>query len=308
MPVPEPWIDRVERRLARWGEKGLGKGWVVAVSGGGDSVGLLRVVHRLAGPLGLRLSVAHLNHGVRGEEARADAAFVAALAGSLGLPLVLGTWHPTRSGHFESDARRARYDWLTEVARVRGASVIAVGHTSDDQAETILHRIVRGTGLRGLSGIPSRRVLATSPQLTLVRPLLTVSRHEVCDYLAALKQPFREDASNADLSRTRARIRHDLLPKLAGEYNPNVAGALVRLGSLASAFERAIEADLSELEQAAVITRGSNCVVLKHGLLAVDSRLSANRSVAAGVAKLRLARGEHVGAAVAAAGGPGLQQ
>ena len=144
-------------------EQGLGKAWVIAVSGGGDSVGLLRVVHRLAGPLGLRLSVAHLDHGVRGEEARADAAFVAALAGSLGLPFVLGAWRPTRSGHFESDARRARYDWLTEVARVQGASVIAVGHTRDDQAETILHRIVRGTGLRGLAGIPSRRVLVFKP-------------------------------------------------------------------------------------------------------------------------------------------------
>ena len=78
----------------------------------------------------MRLSVAHLNHGVRGEEASADAAFVAALAGSLDLPFVLGAWQPTRTGHFESDARRARYDWLTEVARVRGDSVIAVGHTT----------------------------------------------------------------------------------------------------------------------------------------------------------------------------------
>ena len=185
------------------------------------------------------------NHGVRGEAARADAAFVAALAGSLGLPFVLGVWQPTRRGHFESDARRARYDWLTEVARVRGASVVAVGHTLDDQAETILHRIVRGTGPRGLAGIPSKRVLASSPTATLVRPLLGVSRRELRDYLAALKQPYREDASNTDLSRTRARIRHDLLPKLVAEYNPNVALALVRLGSLASSLERSIEADLT---------------------------------------------------------------
>ena len=244
MSVREPWIDRVERRLARWCEQGLGKAWVVAVSGGGDSVGLLRVLHQLAGPLGLRLSVAHLDHGVRGEAARADAAFVAALAGSLDLPFVLGAWQPTRSGHFESDARRARYDWLTEAARARGASVIAVGHTRDDQAETILHRIVRGTGPRGLAGMPRTRLLASKPRITLARPLLGVSRREVRDYLAELKQPFREDASNADLSRTRARIRHDLLPKLAAEYNPNVALALVRLGSLASSFERAVDADL----------------------------------------------------------------
>ena len=255
MPASEPWIDRVERRVARWCKHGLGKAWVLAVSGGGDSVGLLRVLHELSGPLGLRLSVGHLDHGVRGDEARADAAFVAALAGSLGLPFVLGTWRPTRSGHFEADARRARYQWLTEVARVHGASVIAVGHTSDDQAETILHRIIRGTGLRGLAGIPSRRVLSSSPRLTLVRPLLGVSRHEVRAYLEALRQPFRDDASNADLSRTRARIRHDLLPKLAAEYNPGVSLALARLGSLAASFDRALEADLRELEKSVVLTR-----------------------------------------------------
>ena len=267
MSAREPWIDRVERRLARWCAQGLEKSWVVAVSGGGDSVGMLRVLHQLAVPVGLRLSVAHLDHGVRGEEARADAAFVAALAGSLGLPFVLGAWKPARKSHFESDARLARYDWLTDVARVRGAAVIAVGHTLDDQAETILHRIVRGTGLRGLAGMPSRRVLSSSPRLTLVRPLLGVSRHDVRDFLAARKQTFREDESNGDLSRTRARIRHDLLPKLAADYNPKIALALVRLGSLAARFERAMEADLHDVERSAVITQTPDCIVLKHGYL-----------------------------------------
>jgi tRNA(Ile)-lysidine synthase len=267
MPGREPWIDRAQRRLARWCEQGLEKSWVVAVSGGGDSVGLVRVLHRLAGPLSLRLTVAHLDHGVRGEEARADAAFVEALAGSLGLPFVLGAWQPTRSGHFETDARRARYDWLTDVACARGAAVIAVGHTLDDQAETILHRIVRGTGPRGLAGMPARRVLGISPKITLVRPLLGVTRRGLRDYLAALRQPYREDASNTDLSRTRARIRHDLLPKLAADYNNNVAFALVRLGSLTSSFERAIEADLRELERSAVLNHAPDCVVLKHVFL-----------------------------------------
>ena len=267
MSAREPWIDRVERRLARWCEQGLEKAWVVAVSGGGDSVGLLRLLHPLAGTLGLRLSVAHLDHGVRGEEAHADAAFVAALAGSLGLPFVLGAWQPTRRGHFESDARRARYEWLTEVARVRGAAVIAVGHTLDDQAETILHRIIRGTGLRGLAGMPSRRVLSSRPRLTLVRPLLGVSRHEVRAFLAARQQPYREDESNADLSRTRARIRRDLLPKLAADYNPKVTPALVRWRLLAAKSERAMEADLRDVERSAVITQTPDCIVLKHGFM-----------------------------------------
>jgi tRNA(Ile)-lysidine synthase len=219
----------------------------MAVSGGSDSVGLLRVLHALGPELGLALSVAHLDHGVRGEASRADAAFVEALAGELGLPCDLGQWQPTRTGHFEADARRARYAWLCETAGTRGASVVAVGHTLDDQAETILHRIVRGTGLRGLSGIPARRVLSWDPPVALVRPLLSVSRQLIRERLEALGQPYREDASNADLARTRARIRHDLLPRLAREYNPRVAEALVRLGNLAADSGRAMDHRLREM-------------------------------------------------------------
>ncbi len=166
----------------------------------GDSVGLLRVLGQVAPPLGLCVSVAHLDHGVRGEAARADAEFVEALANSLGLAFDLGRWQPVRAGQFESDARRARYDWLIQVARSRGAGAVAVGHTRDDQAETILHRILRGTGPRGLAGIPARRVLAKDPRLSLVRPLLSVSRREIREFLAGLDQPFREDETNAALS------------------------------------------------------------------------------------------------------------
>jgi tRNA(Ile)-lysidine synthase len=263
----ESWIDRIDRRLRRWRDGGLGDTWVIGVSGGGDSVGLLLVLRRLAEPLRLKLSVAHLDHGVRGDAACADAAFVAELARSLGLPLELGTWKPTRSGHFESDARRARYRWLTEVARQRGASVIAVGHTRDDQAETILHRIIRGTGLRGLAGMPATRVLCSKPRIVLARPLLTVSRRQVRDFLADIGQPFREDETNTNMLQTRARVRHDLLPKLAEEYNPNVARALTRLGSLAASAERVHEADLRALERAVVITRESSSFVLKHPVL-----------------------------------------
>jgi tRNA(Ile)-lysidine synthase len=212
-------------------------------------VGLLRVLHALAAELGLSLTVAHLDHGVRGEASRGDAAFVEGLAGELGLPCDLGQWQPTRTGHFEADARRARYAWLCETAGTRGAAVVAVGHTLDDQAETILHRIVRGTGLRGLSGIPERRVLSWDPPVAMIRPLLSVSRQSIRASLGALGQPYREDASNADLARTRARIRHVLLPRLAREYNPRIALALVRLGKLAAGSERTVDHQLREMAQ-----------------------------------------------------------
>jgi tRNA(Ile)-lysidine synthase len=265
------WLRRAERVLTRWRDGGLGTAWVVAVSGGSDSVGLLRALVALAPGSGLRLTVAHLDHGVRGEASRADAAFVADLAAALGLPIDVGRWQPGRAGHFEADARRARYAWLAEVARARGASAVAVGHTRDDQAETILQRVVRGTGLRGLAGIPRRRPLDEG--LALVRPLLDVSRDEVRDYLAALGQPYRDDASNADITRTRARIRHDLLPKLAREYNPRVVDALVRLGALAGAADRKLEAFLDESERAVRIESDHpDRVILKRPILRQHSR------------------------------------
>jgi tRNA(Ile)-lysidine synthase len=237
------------------------------VSGGGDSIALLRILHQLAGPLDLHLVVAHLNHGVRGAEADADASFVGDLARGLGIPCVIGSWRPDRAGHFESDARRARYRWLTETAQAHGANVVAVAHTRDDQAETILHRIVRGTGPRGLTGIPAERLLADDPAVTLVRPLLGVSRRQLRAYLKSLDQSFREDSSNGDLSRTRARIRTDLLPKLAAEYNPKVANALLRLGVLASSLERALGFELDNYEHRLVVSLTRDRIALKADLL-----------------------------------------
>jgi tRNA(Ile)-lysidine synthase len=228
------WIAKVRTSL----ENERGAGVVVAVSGGSDSVGLLRVLHRLAPEFDLHLSVAHLNHGIRAEAADADARFVAGLADAFGLPFDNGRWTPERTGHFEADARRARYTWLIDVATQRNASIVAVGHTKDDQAETILHHILRGTGLRGLAGMASRRSLA--PEVALLRPLLNASRKEIRAYLDAIGQKYHEDATNNDLCRTRARIRHDLLPKLVAEYNPKVSDALLRLGNLAGRRARGI--------------------------------------------------------------------
>ena len=223
MSVHENWIHRVDQRVARWCMRGLGQAWLVAVSGGGDSVGLLLALHHMAGPLGLHLSVAHLDHGVRGEAARADAAFAEALAGSLDLPFMVGTWRPRRSTHFETDARRARYDWLVDIGpctrslRHRSWSYARRSGRNDSSSYRPRHRS------RGLAGMPRTRILAANPRIMLVRPLLAVSRQQIRDYLSELNQSCREDESNADLTQTRARMRHDLLPKLAREYNPNVA-------------------------------------------------------------------------------------
>jgi tRNA(Ile)-lysidine synthase len=221
---------------------------VVGVSGGADSTALLHLLHAARGP-DRRVVVAHLHHGVRGAEADADAAFVADLAASLDRPFVLGHWQPTRSGHFESDARQARFTFLADVARQHDARHVAVAHTTDDQAETVVHRIVRGTGPRGLAGMPVSRRLGDG--VTLIRPLLAagLSRHDVLATLDHLGQTHRTDATNNDPgASTRARIRHVLLPLLRTDFNPHASEALVRLADLVRLQNQALAPVLDAAE------------------------------------------------------------
>ncbi len=264
-PLP-PWSQPLRRQLARASWNGVAPHWLVAVSGGGDSVALLRILHNLSQSNPLYLTVAHLDHGARGPEAsRADAQFVTTLAANLGLPLELGRWQPTRTAHFEADARRARLQWLAETAARLGASAVLTGHTLDDQAETILHRIFRGTGPKGFAGIPSRRPL--TPEILLLRPLLKVYRAELRDYLRQLNQSFRDDPTNADTTRTRARLRHELLPKLAQDYNPAITKALAHLGQHAAKAQRALQRHLATLEPTLILARTAQSLTVNRPAL-----------------------------------------
>jgi len=255
-------MERLEQALGH----DRGRGLIVAVSGGSDSVGLLCMLH----DLGLRLSVAHLDHGTRGDAAKADADFVAELADRLSLPFHLGHWQPERLAHFESDARKARYAWLAEIARKRGSELVAVGHTRDDQAETILHRILRGTGFRGLAGIPRRRLLVEG--VTLIRPMLDVSREEIRNYLASIGQTFREDVTNRDLNRTRNRIRHDLLPKLEAEYNPAIREALIRLSKISNGWDSHLDL---QVDAVTILADEKRIVLRTEALLSLSSSIRA---------------------------------
>jgi tRNA(Ile)-lysidine synthase len=219
---------------------------VVAVSGGPDSVALLRALCAVGpGPL----AVAHLNHGLRGPASDADAAFVEELPHRLTVESV----HVARRDvaleaageNVEAAARRIRYDWLVTVAREVGAGWVATGHTADDQAETVLFQLLRGTGLDGLAGIAARRSLADGVEL--IRPMLAITRTDVLDYLRQLGQDYCHDATNADTSRTRSRIRHELLPLLAKEYNPRVVAVLDRLAMQAADWRRDQAAMVAEL-------------------------------------------------------------
>ncbi|MGC2160541.1 MAG: tRNA lysidine(34) synthetase TilS [Silvibacterium sp.] len=206
----------------------------VAVSGGADSVALLRALLEAAPEIGLVLSVAHVHHGIRGAEADADAAFVAGLAAQFGLafhrkdvdaPAAAREHRET----LEEAARNLRYAWFRELLASGVADAVATAHTLDDQAETVLHKLLRGAWTEGLSGI--HPVLA-QPKGTILRPFLGVRRVEIEDWLSRIGQSWREDATNADTAYTRNRLRRELLPALAA-YNPQICGHLANLATLA---------------------------------------------------------------------------
>lgn len=170
--------------------------------------------------------VAHVNHGLRGSDSNADQKFVEDLASELNL--LLETFRDaTGTRTSEADLRRYRYECLQTAANQHGARYIVTGHTRDDQIETILFRIFRGTGLRGLTGIPSVRQLASA--VTLVRPMLSIGKQEIEDVLTHGEIAFRTDDSNEQSQYTRNFLRNELLPKIRQRF-PDVDGAIVRLG------------------------------------------------------------------------------
>jgi tRNA(Ile)-lysidine synthase len=239
-------------------------GLVVAVSGGPDSVALTRAVAEAREP-GSPVVLAHLNHQLRGPESDADEASVVALGASLGLPVVthrleVAALARAEGGNLEAVARRERYRWLAAVASGHGLAHVATGHTASDQAETVLHRLLRGTGIDGLRGIAARRDIG--PGVSVIRPLLAVTREEVVAYLASLGQATRHDASNDDDTLTRNRIRHDLLPLLRRDYNPRIDEALARLAAQAEEVSAAEAESAADLLREAELPRAGAMVVL----------------------------------------------
>ena len=234
---------------------------VVAVSGGGDSVALLHVLHQLSrGGLGLELQVAHLNHMIRGREADADEGFVRRLARRLGLPATIQRRDvpgikEAAGGSLEEAARTIRYDFLGEVAGKIGAPKIAVGHTANDQVETVLQRLARGTGLRGLAGMPVKRRLAPGSKIEVVRPLLGCWREELRAFLKEKRRRWREDSSNQDTRILRNRVRLKLLPLLKRHLDPDIEAKLVALANSAAKVESYFAGQAKRVLRSGGVTR-----------------------------------------------------
>jgi tRNA(Ile)-lysidine synthase len=220
--------QRLLATIARHGMFATNQRLGVAVSGGADSVFLLHILHQLASRWNLHLSVVHIDHGIRGAASREDAEFVRALASGFALPFHLHTADVTAAAdNLEQAARRVRQEFYAGLLASGTLDRVATGHTRSDQAETVLYRVLRGSGLTGLSGI-----LPVTKE-GLVRPLLEIDRSEIEVWLRARDLPWREDTTNRDLSFARNRLRHRVLPQLREEYNPNLDHTLAQLANLA---------------------------------------------------------------------------
>ena len=233
-----------------------GQRWGLAVSGGPDSVALLDALAELADEIGIRLGVAHFNHRLRGAESDEDEVFVRERAVTLRLPFESGAANPgdTAGENLEAAARRARYAFFEGLLEQGTFDRIATGHTRSDQAETVLFRVLRGTGIAGLAAVrPVRRP-------GIVRPLIDVSRGEVIEWLEQRGSAWREDSSNSDLRFSRNRLRHDLLPRLRSEWNPQVDQALARLGAQAAAEETYWDDVVSAALESLTSAHGANGV------------------------------------------------
>ena len=220
----------------------------VAVSGGADSVALLRLLLELRAELGIVLSVAHFHHQIRGAEADADAQFVAGLAESHNLELHSDSGDApahAREKHvsLETAARELRYAFFRKLLESGAVDTIATGHTLDDQAETVLMRLVRGAGGRGLASIHPR-LRHPGP---IVRPLLGVRRRDLEEYLRGLTQDWREDSTNRDRQHLRNRVRHELLPRLERDFNPEVARVLAETAEVARTEEEFWQREIERL-------------------------------------------------------------
>jgi tRNA(Ile)-lysidine synthase len=237
---------RVRKTIGDFGMLSGGEHVLVAVSGGPDSVALLLCLRKLAPNLNLTLTVAHLNHGIRGAEADADEDFVGQLSADLDLPFVSESMDIKRQAetakrNLEEFAREKRYAFLGRAANQVGATRIAVGHTLNDQAETALFRFIRGSGIEGLSAI--------HPVMSgiVIRPLLECSRDSILEYLRCTGTQYREDSTNNDILHSRNRIRRELIPYLEKNFNPQLVATLAREALLARETWSFIELQAQEL-------------------------------------------------------------
>ncbi|MDR1324200.1 MAG: tRNA lysidine(34) synthetase TilS [Candidatus Margulisbacteria bacterium] len=260
---------------------------LAAVSGGADSVVLLDLLCDLKKSLGFTLAVAHLNHQIRQSTAERDANFVENLAAKYGLPFHLGVKNvpalARQSGLSLEDAgRKARYEFFFQEARLHQYDTLALAHHADDQAETILFRLLRGAAAKGLSGIAPERL---EQRVRLLRPLLQAAKQEILTYAAAHALIFQEDETNADTAYTRNKLRLEILPRLK-EINPNYQEGLRRTAEILRADDEYLDTEARRLYTEIVVGENPACIKLDAVALQSCHRALARRVVRLAIEKL----------------------
>ena len=250
-------VQRVVQRIERHAMLSHGDKVLAAVSGGADSTALLYILHTLAPRYGIELGVAHLNHGLRGSAADADARFVRAMSSRLELPFHCSKIRldPSR-GSLEERGRQARYAFFARLALEHGYTRVALGHHMGDNAEAVLMHLLRGSGIKGLAGIPPVR------DGRFIRPLMDLQHQEIVKYLNKNEIPFVEDDTNSDPRFHRNRIRHELIPMLQKLFNVNVVAALNRTADLCREEDTWFEHQLRPLLEETIESLNPDCLQL----------------------------------------------
>ncbi len=254
--------------------------WVLGVSGGLDSTLMLHALAELNRRGGLRwaIHIAHLHHGLRAEDADDDASFVAGLAERFGLPVEIERTDiraevAAQGGSTEEVARARRYEFLERVALRSGSDRVAVAHHADDDAETVLHRICRGTGLRGLAGMPDIRPIQPGSRVRLIRPFLHTRRAALQAVVRERGIEYRTDSSNETAEFTRGRVRTQIMPLLREQVNPNVSEALLRLAEQARWLGTYLEDAAARTFDSLVVSEGPRRIVLNTRALLSKQRV-----------------------------------
>ena len=224
---------------------------LICVSGGPDSVALLHILLSLAPEFSFTLGVAHLNHCLRKKDSDDDAEFVASLAKQLDLPCYIKKkdvrkYQKQHKLSLEEAARRVRYAFYDQVAEKNGFNKIAIGHHSDDNAELVLMYLLRGSGPLGIAGIPPVRNCKNGNR-QIVRPMISVKRSEIIDFLRAKELRYVSDKSNNDMRYLRNRVRHQLIPLLKESYNPRIVETINRLSLIIRSEEKWIESNINSI-------------------------------------------------------------
>ena len=270
------FLDKVKATIYKYRLLERGDRVLVTVSGGADSISLLYALYSLADEYGLFLHIAHLNHLIRPDRSFADALFVQKIAQGLNLPYTIAAidclaYQKEKRLSLQTAAREVRYRFFMQTAQNLKFNKIALGHTADDQAETILMRLLRGTGLKGLSGIlPIRE----ENFFFYIRPLLETTRQEVEDFLTQQNISYITDPSNLKPVYFRNKLRLELLPEIKKGYNPNIVNTLARLAEVLREEESLLEDVSQQLLSGLILEKGPlNIILDKPGLLELHPAL-----------------------------------